>query len=178
MRETLVHSLGWGDLEKEWRPTPVLLPGKSHGWRSLVGYGPCGCGVGHDWATSLHFMGSQRVRHDWATEQRDCVTTGIPRLEFTRWLNTRAALGRTMARSPAAPFLHPLSKEQRFWSARACLPPAGRAVGDTLGRSCLFPGMVNGLLLAHPPSWHWSSGKVLTWQYLAAFPSWPWRTGP
>ena len=23
-------------------PTPVLLPGKSHGWRSLVGYSPCG----------------------------------------------------------------------------------------------------------------------------------------
>ena len=25
------------------QPTPVLLPGKSHGWRSLVGYGPWGC---------------------------------------------------------------------------------------------------------------------------------------
>ena len=25
---------------KKWRPTPVLLPGKSHGWRSLVGYSP------------------------------------------------------------------------------------------------------------------------------------------
>ena len=24
---------------KQWHPTPVLLPGKSHGWRSLVGYG-------------------------------------------------------------------------------------------------------------------------------------------
>ena len=23
-----------------WHPTPVLLPGKSHGWRSLVGYSP------------------------------------------------------------------------------------------------------------------------------------------
>ena len=25
-----------------WQPTPVLLPGKSHGWRSLVGYSPWG----------------------------------------------------------------------------------------------------------------------------------------
>ena len=25
---------------KKWQPTPVLLPGKSHGWRSLVGYSP------------------------------------------------------------------------------------------------------------------------------------------
>ena len=26
----------------EWHPTPVLLPGKSHGWRSLVGCSPWG----------------------------------------------------------------------------------------------------------------------------------------
>ena len=28
---------------KQWHPTPVLLPGKSHGWRSLVAYSPWGC---------------------------------------------------------------------------------------------------------------------------------------
>ena len=27
---------------RQWHPTPVLLPGKSHGWRSLVGYSPRG----------------------------------------------------------------------------------------------------------------------------------------
>ena len=27
---------------RQWHPTPVLLPGKSHGWRSLVGCSPCG----------------------------------------------------------------------------------------------------------------------------------------
>ena len=27
---------------KKWQATPVLLPGKSHGGRSLVGYGPRG----------------------------------------------------------------------------------------------------------------------------------------
>ena len=26
----------------KWQPTPVLLPGKFHGWRSLVGYSPWG----------------------------------------------------------------------------------------------------------------------------------------
>ena len=25
---------------RQWQPTPVLLPGKSHGWRSLVGCSP------------------------------------------------------------------------------------------------------------------------------------------
>ena len=28
---------------RQWQPTPVLLPGGSHGWRSLVGCSPWGC---------------------------------------------------------------------------------------------------------------------------------------
>ena len=27
---------------RKWQPTPVLLPGKSHGQRSIVGYSPWG----------------------------------------------------------------------------------------------------------------------------------------
>ena len=27
---------------RHWQPTPVFLPGKSHGWRILVGYSPWG----------------------------------------------------------------------------------------------------------------------------------------
>ena len=27
---------------RQWHPTPVLLPGKSHGWRSLLGCSPWG----------------------------------------------------------------------------------------------------------------------------------------
>ena len=43
MWETWVQSLGWEDLlEKGWQPTPVFLPGKSHGQRNLVGYSPWG----------------------------------------------------------------------------------------------------------------------------------------
>ena len=35
---------GWGrSPRKKWWPTPVFLPGKSHGQRSLVGYSPWGC---------------------------------------------------------------------------------------------------------------------------------------
>ena len=44
MQETQVRSLcrktPW---RRQWHPTPVLLPGKSHGRRSLVGYSPWGC---------------------------------------------------------------------------------------------------------------------------------------
>ena len=37
---------------RKWQPTPVFLPGKIHGERSLVGYSP--------W--------DHRVRHEWVTE--------------------------------------------------------------------------------------------------------------
>ena len=28
---------------RQWQPTPALLPGESHGQRSLAGYSPQGC---------------------------------------------------------------------------------------------------------------------------------------
>ena len=31
-----------GRRRRQWHPTPVLLPGKSHGWRSLIGCSPWG----------------------------------------------------------------------------------------------------------------------------------------
>ena len=39
---------------RQWHPTPVLLPGNSHGRRSLVGCGPWGL---EEWDTTerLHF---------------------------------------------------------------------------------------------------------------------------
>ena len=43
MQETWVRSLGWEDpLEKGMMPTPVLLPGASHGQRTLAGYSSWG----------------------------------------------------------------------------------------------------------------------------------------
>ena len=43
MQETRLQSLGREDpQEKKWQPTPVSLPGKSHGQRGLVGCSPWG----------------------------------------------------------------------------------------------------------------------------------------
>ena len=47
---------------KKWQPTPVLLPGKSHGQRSLADYSP--------W---IH----KRVRHDLVTKTRRRKMTNI-----------------------------------------------------------------------------------------------------
>ena len=51
MQETWVVKIPW---RRKWQPTPVFLPGKSHGRRSLVGY----CPWGHkesDTTEQLHF---------------------------------------------------------------------------------------------------------------------------
>ena len=39
---------------RKWQPTPLLLPGESHGLRSLVGYSPWGCKE-LDTTERLHF---------------------------------------------------------------------------------------------------------------------------
>ena len=41
-RETKVGRCRGSTWRRQWHPTPVLLPGKSHGWRSLVGCSPWG----------------------------------------------------------------------------------------------------------------------------------------
>ena len=40
--------------KRKWQPTPVFLPGESHGWRSLAGYSPGGC-TESDTSERLHF---------------------------------------------------------------------------------------------------------------------------
>ena len=43
-QETWVQSLGQEDpWRRKWQPTPVFLPGQSHGQRSLTGYSSWGC---------------------------------------------------------------------------------------------------------------------------------------
>ena len=52
---------------RKWQPTPVFLPGKSHGQTSLGwgGYSPWDCRVGHDWMTE-HRCTHARNHSIWA----------------------------------------------------------------------------------------------------------------
>ena len=55
----------------ELQSTPVFLPGKFHGQRTLVGY---------------KSMESQRVGHDWVTNTTTTKGTGLKNVEFTKTL--------------------------------------------------------------------------------------------
>ena len=44
---------------RAWHPTPVFLPGESHGWRSLAGYSPWGCKES-DMTERHHFTSQER----------------------------------------------------------------------------------------------------------------------
>ena len=46
-----VRNIPW---RRKWQPIPVLLLGKSHGQKSLVGYSPWGHRVGHRSAQHTH----------------------------------------------------------------------------------------------------------------------------
>ena len=46
---------------RKWQPTPVLLPGESHGGRSLVGYSPWGRKES-DTTERLHSLGEVKAR--------------------------------------------------------------------------------------------------------------------
>ena len=42
-RRRLEPPVGKSPCSRKWQPTPVFLPGESHGQRSLVSYTPWGC---------------------------------------------------------------------------------------------------------------------------------------
>ena len=48
---------------RKWQSTPALLPGKSHGWRSLIGYSPWGRKES-DMTERFHY--SLLPRHSWS----------------------------------------------------------------------------------------------------------------
>ena len=63
---------------RQWHPTPVLLPGKSHGWRSLVGCSPWGRKES-DTTERLHFQFSLLCIGEGNCNQLQCFCLENPR---------------------------------------------------------------------------------------------------
>jgi len=65
---SLIPGLGKIPWRRKWQPTPVFLPGKSHGWRNLVGYSPRGCKE-LDTTERLHFDFSSTRRRPYVRKR-------------------------------------------------------------------------------------------------------------
>ena len=95
---------------RQWHPTPVLLPGKSHGQKGLVGCSPWGREES-DMTERLHFhfyalekemathssvlawripgMGLHSVRHDWSDLAVAVTTSVATKLLIFFWFSKR-----------------------------------------------------------------------------------------
>ena len=74
--------LSWG--RRQWHPTPVLLPGKSHGWGSLVGFSPWGHWES-DMTEWLHFHFSLSCIGEGNGNPLQCSCLENPRDGGTWW---------------------------------------------------------------------------------------------
>ena len=71
---------------RKWQPTPVVLPGKSHGQRSLVGYSSWGLRVRHDLVTKQQHNGgltSEATRVCYCKRYAPMLS---PRKQFSSWI--------------------------------------------------------------------------------------------
>ena len=69
---------------RQWHPTPVLLPGKSHGWRSLVGCSPWGREES-DTTEWLHFLFSLSFVGEGSGNPLQCSCLENPRDRGAWW---------------------------------------------------------------------------------------------
>ena len=137
---TLKTLLFW---RRQWQPTPVLLPGKSYGWRSPVGCSPWGCWES-DTTEGLHFHFSLSFIGDGNGNPLQCSCLENPRdggawwaavygvTQSRTWLkrlsssnnNHLFGLARWIpwAEKPARLHSIRLQRIRHNWSNRACAP--------------------------------------------------------
>ena len=89
-----VRKISW---RRGWHPTPVFLPGESHGQRSLG---------------RLQSIGLQRVRHDWATHTTTPVRHKLSSSSFFLFFAQHEARGIVANR----PRMEPMTPAEEVWS--------------------------------------------------------------
>ena len=140
--DSWVGKIPW---RRKWQPTPVFLPGESHGQRSLVGYSP---------------WGRKRVGHDLATQQKKTFLGYItwPSFEMT-FLQVSAGLPSsrldlTVPESSAEGGLPRLPSPCLVSPSHHCLSPGHWALCETVSCTVGLPQLISLVccLTALPPS--------------------------
>ena len=159
-----VQKIPW---RRAWQPTPVFLPGESHGQRSLAG---------------LQSMGSQGVRHDWSDlaplllMESDCTWTlpGWVSKSESDWEGS-VCWALCPAGSP-----RPLSPTRCLLFSGVCRRNWGSHRRWTLSLSpTSFPWLSGSRLIQRAWQWftRWKT-KISTWDVMtlwfcdSVFPSW------
>ena len=124
--------------QRKWQPTPVILPGKSHGQSSQAGYSP---------------QGSKRVRRNWATKQQQ---KSIHRHTACCAALSHFSLTQLCAALWTVAHQAPLSMEfsrQEYWSGLPCSPPGGLPNPGIGSKSPVYPALqADSLPLSHQDS--------------------------
>ena len=100
------------DWRRQWHPTPVLLPGRSHGWRNLVGCSPWGCEES-DMTERLHFHFSLSCIGEGSGNLLQCSCLANPRDWGAWWA---AVYGVAQSRTQLKWLSSSSSSHKRYWS--------------------------------------------------------------
>ena len=148
----------WMDLKiiiwrRQWHPTPVLLPGKSHGWRSLVGCSPWGRWES-DTTERLHFHFSLSCTGEGNGNPLQCSCLENPR-DGGAWWAAVYGVAQSQTRlkwlcsSSSRGYFEigndPVTDTKTYW----------RQAPSYLGKNFLLPGCLNSL-----PGWKVTRGKL------------------
>ena len=115
---------------RQWRLTPVLLPGKSHGRRSLEGCSPCGR-WGSDTTERLHFHFSLSCIGEGNGNPLQCSCLENPRDEGAWWA---AVYGVTQSRTRLK-WLSSSSSSRKWQPTPVFLPGESQGRGSLVGCS-------------------------------------------
>ena len=102
---------------RKWHPTSVLLPGESHGWRSLVGCSPWGRKESDttEWhSTRAHAREAPYYQRDVRTSRREYTRSSYQWAPYTVLANATATLSWLAAIDRSSFFFKVLSYEQTF----------------------------------------------------------------
>ena len=108
---------------RKWQPTPVLLPGESHGWRSLVGCSPWG-------------------RRESDTTERHTRAGG--RVASQSWAGPWCAKAHSAAGPQPGPHRSAGSATNLAWGGREAPGASGQASGLSPRRGARRPGAAAG----------------------------------
>ena len=143
---------------RQWHPTPVLLPGESHGWRSLASFSPWGCWES-DTTERLHFHFSLSCIGEWHGNPLQCSCLENSRDGGAWWA---AVYGVTQSRTQ----LKRLSSSNRYTRTHTYARSGSQScptLCDPL--DCGPPGFsVHGIFLARILEWiSISSSREYSW---------------